>query len=146
MSARRPEDRRTVLSWLTRGFLSLWGLGAAGIGISFLKAPEVERRASEGIVPCGPLSSLQVGSARFVPHGDHPLFVVRASDTEVIALSAVCTHLRCVLRWDETSHVLRCPCHAGSFDRSGSVLTGPPNRPLPQYTTEIRADEIVVHV
>jgi cytochrome b6-f complex iron-sulfur subunit len=135
-----------VLGWLTRGFLSLWGLGAAGVGISFLKAPEEERRASEGIVRCGPLSTLQVGNARFVPHGDHPLFVLRASENEVTALSAVCTHLRCVLRWDEKNHVLQCPCHAGSFDRTGAVLSGPPNRALPQYSAEVRADEIIVHV
>jgi cytochrome b6-f complex iron-sulfur subunit len=116
------------------------------VGISFLKAPEAERRASEGIVRCGALSTLQVGAARFVPHGDHPLLVVRTSDNEVTALAAVCTHLRCVLRWDEKNRVLQCPCHAGSFDRSGAVLSGPPNRALPQYSAEVRADEIIVHV
>ena len=87
-----------------------------------------------------------MGEARFVPHGEHPLFVVRASETEVTALSAVCTHLRCVLRWDGKSRVLQCPCHAGSFDRSGTVLSGPPSRDLPQYSAEVRAGEIVVHV
>ena len=146
LRARRPENRRTVLTWLTRGFLSLWGLGAAGVGLSFLKAPEAERRASEGVVRCGPIAGLPVGSARFVPHGEHPLFVVRTTETEVIAVSAVCTHLRCVLRWDDAKRVLQCPCHAGEFDRSGVVLSGPPNRPLAQYSAEIRADEIVVRV
>ena len=74
--ASRPAERRAFLQWLIRGFLSLWGLGAAAVGISFLRAPGVEKRPSEGRVECGALSSLAVGSARFIPHGTGPLLVV----------------------------------------------------------------------
>ena len=35
---KRPR-RRSVLRWLIGGFLSLWGLGAGGVVISFLRAP-----------------------------------------------------------------------------------------------------------
>ncbi len=139
-----PVERRTAMRWLIRGFLSLWGLGAAALGISFLKAPETERRPSEGLVRCGPFSSLAVGEARFVRHGSEPLFVVRASDTEVVALSATCTHLRCVLQWSNPTGTFLCPCHAGAFDRGGNVLSGPPKRPLARYPAEVRADEIIV--
>ena len=135
-----------MLRWLVRGFLSLWGLAAAGVGISFLKAPESGERPSQNRVKCGALSSLPVGSARFIRHGTEPLFVVRASETEVVALSAICTHLRCVLQWNEASGTIRCPCHAGSFDRSGNVLSGPPPRPLRTHPAEVRADEIIVSV
>jgi hypothetical protein len=50
MTADAPEipgsslERRTAVRWLMRGFLSLWGLGAAAVGMSFLKAPSSERR------------------------------------------------------------------------------------------------------
>ncbi|HEU4403284.1 MAG TPA: Rieske (2Fe-2S) protein [Candidatus Polarisedimenticolia bacterium] len=141
----RSPERRAALRWLIRGFLSLWGLGAAALGIAFFKAPEAERRPSEGLVRCGPFSSLAVGEARFVRHGAEPMFVVRASQTEVEALSAVCTHLRCVLKWDQAGGTFLCPCHAGAFDRNGNVLSGPPNRPLRRYPVEVRADEIIVH-
>jgi len=139
-----PQDRRTALAWLIRGFLSLWGLGAAALGAAFLKAPSSERRPEEGRIRCGALSTLAVGDARLVRHGTQPLFVVRTSATEVIALSAVCTHMRCVIKWNQETRTFLCPCHAGAFDRSGSVLSGPPKRPLPQYAAEVRADEIVV--
>jgi cytochrome b6-f complex iron-sulfur subunit len=137
--------RRSALRWLIGGFLSLWGLAAAGVGISFLKAPEAEKRPAEGVVKCGAFSSLPVGEVRFIRHGKEPLLVVRASETQVLALSAICTHLRCVLKWDGTTKTILCPCHAGAFDRSGNVLSGPPNRPLSQYPAEVRADEIIVH-
>jgi cytochrome b6-f complex iron-sulfur subunit len=141
----RPP-RRTFLDLLIKGFLSLWGVGAAALGIAFLKAPSAERRPGERTVRCGPLSSLAVGEARIVRHGAEPLFVVRVSETEAVALSGICTHLRCVLAWNEAAKTIRCPCHAGSFDRDGNVLSGPPQRPLPRYPAEVRAGEILVRL
>ena len=146
VQADQPTKRRRFLEWMIGAFLSLWGLGAAAVAISFLKAPGAEERPSEGRVRCGSFSALPVGGARFIRHGAGPLLVVRASVTEVQAFSAICTHLRCVLEWDEETKTILCPCHAGSFDRRGNVLSGPPTRPLRQYTAEVRADEIVVRL
>ena len=39
--------------------------------------------------------------------------------------------------------IIHCPCHEGYFDlRSGAVLAGPPPRPLPRITLEVRGDEV----
>ena len=140
-----PRARRSVLHWLIRGFLSLWAIGGAALGVSFLKLPGDERRPGRGRVQCGRFDGLAIGDARFVRHGAEPLFVVRASETEVVALSAICTHLHCVLQWDRETGTILCPCHAGSFDRTGNVLSGPPNRPLDRLRSEVRAGEIIVH-
>ena len=153
MSTRMQENRtdaeparRKAMKWLIRGFLSLWGAGAAAVGIAFMKAPDPEERPSEGRVSCGSLSTLAVGEARFIRHGTDPLLVVRASETEAQAYSAICTHMRCVLNWDMQSAAFLCPCHSGAFDRNGNVITGPPNRPLPRYNAEVRSDEIIVRL
>ena len=138
------EGRRTAMGWLIKSFLSLWALGGGVVGLSFLKAPSSEKRPGEGVVRAGALSTLPIGGSRFVRHGSEPIVLVRASEEEVLAMSAICTHLRCVLRWDAAAGHLLCPCHAGSFDGSGNVLSGPPTRPLPRYRTEIRDDEILV--
>lgn len=137
--------RRTALSWIIGGFLSLWGLAAGGVAVLFLKAPEAEKRPEEGSVRCGSFSALAVGEARFVRHGSQPLYVVRTSETGIIALPAVCTHLRCILKWSPATQTFLCPCHKGAFDRNGIVLSGPPPRPLVPLIAEVQADEIVVH-
>lgn len=138
-------ERRGALVWLVRGFLALWVPAAAGVAASFLKAPSTEERPGERQLRAGSLSSIAVGDARFVRHGTEPVFVVRVSQAQVIAVSAICTHQRCVLKWSREAGTFQCPCHDGSFDRSGNVLGGPPKRPLRQYPTEVRADEIVIH-
>lgn len=138
-------ERRGLLVWLTRGFLALWIPAAAGVAASFLKAPSKEDRPGERQFRAGSLSSIAVGDARFVRHGTEPVFVVRVSQAQVLAVSAICTHMHCVLKWSRESGTFQCPCHDGQFDRSGNVLSGPPKKPLRQYVTEVRADEIVVH-
>jgi cytochrome b6-f complex iron-sulfur subunit len=138
-------ERRGALSWLVRGFLALWVPAAAGVATSFLKAPSSEGRPGERQLKAGPLSSLAMGDARLVRHGVEPVFVVRVSEAQVVAVSAICTHMRCVLQWSRESGTFRCPCHDGSFDKAGNVLSGPPKKPLRQFQTEVRADEIVVH-
>jgi cytochrome b6-f complex iron-sulfur subunit len=131
--------------WLGRGFLALWVPALGAMAATFLKAPSSETRAGERQVNAGKLSALPIGEARMIRHAEEPMFVVRLAETEVLAVSAICTHMRCVLKWRRDDSTFQCPCHDGAFDKAGNVLSGPPKKPLKQYPAEIRADEIVVH-
>jgi len=137
--------RRGFLTWLGRGFLLLWIPAVGGLVASFLKAPDKETRPGERQLKCGKLSTLAVGEARMVRHAEEPLFVVRLAESQVLAVSAVCTHQRCVLKWKRDDSTFQCPCHDGAFDKTGNVLSGPPKKSLRQFPAEVRADEIIVH-
>lgn len=138
-------SRRRLLRWLVRSFLSLWGLAGGGVVFSFLKSPRVGS-AIDRIVPAASFSDLGVGEGRLVRHGSRPLYVVKVSEQEVVALSAVCTHRQCVLDWSRERKVFVCPCHAGVFDASGQVASGLPRRRLEQYRTSVRGDEILIYL
>lgn len=60
------------------------------------------------------------------------VIVLRAGD-ELVAFSAVCTHLGCNVQWDESRRSFLCPCHAATFDADGQVVDGPPPTPLRKY-------------
>lgn len=60
-----------------------------------------------------------------------PAYLIRRGDS-IRALSATCTHARCTVAWQPSSRQFHCPCHRGSFDSQGSVLSGPPPRALDQ--------------
>jgi Rieske Fe-S protein len=72
------------------------------------------------------------------------LVVVRVSDTEAAALSAVCTHRGCTVAFD--TGALACPCHGSRFGLDGAVQVGPATLPLHRYSATLEVDAIVVHV
>jgi cytochrome b6-f complex iron-sulfur subunit len=138
--------RRGFLTWLSRAFLGLWGLGAAGVIAAYLKAPEREDRLAERTVRVGMLDDLRIGEARIVRHGITPFYVVRVDASRAVAVSAVCTHVRCILEYDRERRGLKCPCHDGRFDLSGNVVSGPPPKPLTVYEATVRAGEVFVRL
>jgi len=139
-----PTSRRRFLTWLSRSFLGLWGLGAAGVIGAYLNPGGHESRIAQRTVRVGALDDMTIGEARLVRHGATPFYVVRLDAQRVVALSAVCTHVRCILDYDRERKGLVCPCHDGRFDLAGKVLSGPPPRPLQAYTVAVRAG--IVHV
>ena len=141
-----PRSRRHFLDWLIKAFLGLWALGAAGAVGAYLRAPEREKRVAERTVRVGTLDELRVGDARLVRHGATPFYVVRLDAERVIAVSAVCTHVRCILDFDRAHKGFLCPCHDGRFDLAGNVLSGPPPRPLAAYSVQVRAGEVYVQL
>lgn len=52
-------------------------------------------------------------------------------------LDATCTHLGCVVQWQEADQHYACPCHSGYFSREGQVMGGPPPKPLRHLPAKI---------
>lgn len=138
--------RRRLLKWLTGGFLSLWGFGFAWVIASFLKPLHSQGSLAERVIKVGPLDSLPVGRAQLVRRGREPMFVIRTGEESMVGLAGVCTHLHCVLQWDDEQEQLQCPCHEGAFDVNGNVLKGPAARGLRRYRVETRLGEIYLHL
>lgn len=70
------------------------------------------------------------GSGAIVRDGLKKLAVYRDTAGNCHALSAFCTHLRCVVSWNSCEGTWDCPCHGSRFATDGRVLTGPANEPL----------------
>ena len=61
--------------------------------------------------------------------GEHRA-VYRDENGELHALSATCTHLGCLVAFNDAERAWECPCHGSRFAIDGSILQGPANRPL----------------
>ena len=73
------------------------------------------------------------------------VFLIRTHDT-VTALSSTCTHLGCRVAWDSGAALLKCPCHGGTYDRTGAVKSGPPPAPLATLATRIESGQVMVEL
>ena len=58
----------------------------------------------------------------------------------IFALSTVCTHLGCIVLWNEAERRFKCPCHGSDFRSDGVQLAGPAPRPLPRYAIRVAED------
>jgi nitrite reductase/ring-hydroxylating ferredoxin subunit len=95
--------------------------------------------------PIATLGSLSAGtSLQFAyPGPNDPCLLVRLDETHFVAYSQKCTHLSCAVIPQHDQGSFHCPCHNGSFDMAtGKPLAGPPRRPLPRITLDIRGENI----
>ena len=141
-----PEiPRRAVLDFALRAGFTLVAGGMAVPGALYLW-PASRQGPGEGPVSAGPADTLAAGSARMVNARGRPVIVLARPDGGYRAFSAICTHLGCVVKWDDATKTILCPCHAGVFGADGRVQSGPPPRPLPEYEVIKSGNELKVKV
>lgn len=91
-----------------------------------------------------PESEVGEGQARFFQYAGSAAVVVRKKGGELVALSAVCTHLGCIVQWEKEKQDFLCPCHGGYFSSEGTVLSGPPPKPLARIPYRVADGKITV--
>ncbi len=68
---------------------------------------------------------------------------------EVVAMSAACTHMGCIVQWQDADHSFHCPCHGGIFTEYGQPDKASPIRylaALPRLETLIKDGKVYVMV
>lgn len=58
----------------------------------------------------------------------------RDADGQVSLCSPVCTHLQCIVAWNDAEQTWDCPCHGSRFKPTGEVISGPAEEPLEKIT------------
>jgi cytochrome b6-f complex iron-sulfur subunit len=87
-----------------------------------------------------------VGGAVAIDAPTDTILVVRTSDTEVVAVSAICTHDGCENLYTASSKTFDCPCHGSQFSLTGTVLRGPARRSLKVYAATLASNTITITV
>jgi Rieske Fe-S protein len=74
---------------------------------------------------CGrSLDEVPAGEAAILKLDGKRTAVFRDAGGRVHAVSAVCTHLGCVLGWNPIDRSWDCPCHGSRFALDGTVIHG----------------------
>ena len=128
--------------------LSAAVLGRFAVGLSFVKKRSkwvevdpgnkpVERGSFERVV-----LEYETKHAWLARNEKVLVYVKRIAEDEVIAISAGCTHLGCIVTWDEDQHIFKCPCHDARYDAEGNVLSGPPPAPLKRHPARVEDGKV----
>jgi glycine/D-amino acid oxidase-like deaminating enzyme/nitrite reductase/ring-hydroxylating ferredoxin subunit len=84
--------------------------------------------------------SVAPGEGKVLKIEGHNVAAWRDGEGRVHAVSAVCTHMGCLVGWNETDRSWDCPCHGSRFAADGSVLHGPAVKPLEPVAVEEAAE------
>lgn len=112
--------------------------GFSGNGITFgTLAAQIVTDLSDHVRPaevCS-LDEIAPGEGKTMRLHGRRLAVYRDEQGAVHAVSSVCTHLGCVVKFHPSEKSWDCPCHGSRFDVDGGVLDGPATRPLSKVST-----------
>jgi Rieske Fe-S protein len=144
VSGAAPDTaRRRFLNW----FLGT-SLGAMCVAVLYPLAryiipPDVPEATTSRVV-AGREGDLKPNDGKVFRFGDRPAILVRTQEGRYRAYSATCTHLNCTVQYRGDMKQLWCACHNGVYDLNGKNVSGPPPRPLEEYSVNVSGGEIVV--
>jgi glycine/D-amino acid oxidase-like deaminating enzyme/nitrite reductase/ring-hydroxylating ferredoxin subunit len=76
------------------------------------------------------LDEVHKGEGKIVRLHGQKVAAYRDDAGHVTLCSPVCTHLKCLVRWNTADRTWDCPCHGSRFHATGAVLSGPAEDPL----------------
>lgn len=140
------DDERYVTRRQFAKFLVLASLGMFVGNLWILVRSRFMRRPAYPVAAIARADEVAVGGVKLFlyPTPKDQCILVRTGAEEYVAYSQKCTHLSCAVYYSAQHGRLECPCHNGAFSvRDGSVLQGPPPRPLSRVVLERRGNELV---
>lgn len=83
------------------------------------------------------LSSIKNGEAGIVKLDGKKCGAYKDETGKLFLVSAECTHLKCMVLWNNDEKSWDCPCHGSRFNYEGKVINGPANSDLLAYNDKI---------
>ena len=136
--------RRRFLSQAVMGFGVLFGLGTLALRFAQFLIPSQKPKRYEAVL-IGAESRIPIGEALSMDLGGHKILVLKTA-AGVAAFSRRCTDLGCLVSWSKEREQFLCPCHQGTFDKTGLNIAGPPPRPLERFEIVKRGEQLYVNI
>lgn len=81
------------------------------------------------------LASVKKGQGKILQLDGKKVAAYRDEAGAVSLCSPVCTHLKCIVGWNDAEKTWDCPCHGSRFKPTGEVISGPAEAPLEKLPT-----------
>lgn len=147
-----------------RSFMSIatWAIGAligAGLGIpaiAYIIGPALQRAEIQEWIRLGSAAKVELGTPTLfktkierktgwiVNEEEITVYVLTEDGHDFVAMSNICTHLGCRIRWVADSEQFFCPCHNGIFDKNGGIVSGPVPRPLDRFDLKVEDGQLYI--
>lgn len=68
---------------------------------------------------------IKAGEGKVVEIDREKCAISRDENNQLHIVSAVCTHMKCIVNWNDAEKTWDCPCHGSRFRSDGTVIEGP---------------------
>jgi glycine/D-amino acid oxidase-like deaminating enzyme/nitrite reductase/ring-hydroxylating ferredoxin subunit len=82
------------------------------------------------------LRAVRRGQGKIIEHQGSKVAAYRGPDGVMSLRSATCTHMGCLVAWNDAERTWDCPCHGSRFTTEGDVISGPAEKPLAEVSTD----------
>jgi glycine/D-amino acid oxidase-like deaminating enzyme/nitrite reductase/ring-hydroxylating ferredoxin subunit len=82
------------------------------------------------------VDDLKFGEGKIVKLDGKKVAAYRDDAGKVNLHSPVCTHMKCIVRWNAADKTWDCPCHGSRFKPTGEVFAGPAEAPLKKISSQ----------
>jgi menaquinol-cytochrome c reductase iron-sulfur subunit len=149
-------SRRTFLTAIT---VAIGALISAGLGIpavAYIVGPALQRAQDQEWISIGSTSKVELGTPTLfkatverqtgwiTDQQELSVYLLTEDGRNYVAMSNICTHLGCRVRWIDAQGQFFCPCHNAIFGKDGSVIEGPPPRPLDRFDVKVEEGTIYI--
>jgi len=156
MMDKKNIPRRDFMKLVILGIGNAIGLSFVIPGVAYILGPVLKGKQGAEWIQLGTTTKVEIDSPTLfkvnierqtgwvTDEEELAVYVLTENGQDFIAMSNVCTHLGCHVRWVAEQNKFFCPCHNGVFDKYGNVVSGPPPRPLDRY--EVKTQDAQLYI
>jgi glycine/D-amino acid oxidase-like deaminating enzyme/nitrite reductase/ring-hydroxylating ferredoxin subunit len=85
------------------------------------------------------LEDIKIGEAAVIEYDGHKIGAFKDENNHMHFVDAECSHLGCIVKWNNDEKSWDCPCHGSRFTYEGHVMHGPANTPLTYHSQKIKS-------
>ena len=155
----QPKKKLGRQDFLKLGIAAVGATIGAGIGlpaVAYVVGPALKKDQAQNWIQLGVVSKIPLGEPTLfkfkiqtqtgwiVDEREVSVYILTDDGREFAALSNICTHLGCRVRWIADNQQFFCPCHNAAFDKEGNILAGPPPRPLDRFEVKVEDGQLFI--
>lgn len=155
---KKEISRRNFMQLTIAAIGGVIGLTLGIPAVAYIIEPALKNKQVQSWIRLGSTSKIELGvptlfkstiqqqTGWITSEEELSVYVLTEDGRDYVAMSNVCTHLGCRVRWISDQGKFICPCHNGVFDKTGKVLAGPPPKPLNRYEVKVESNDLFIRM
>lgn len=102
---------------------------------------DVAKHLIKDYLKSGDLEEVKAGEGKVITYEGEKYGISKDEQGNITAVTAICSHMGCVVHWNDNEKTWDCPCHGSRFHSTGHIIEGPAVNGLERFELEGKEGE-----